>query len=111
MSAPVRAAAVAVAVGAALSALPGVAAADSGNYIVASQSAAYTFAYQWYRDLPSDVHQQGLQKFTNATDVQMCTAQWDRGNLYRIQAYAPGTRYAPASSETDAIVDCRYFLA
>ncbi|GAB2747097.1 hypothetical protein [Amycolatopsis magusensis] len=111
MSPPIHAAAVAAAVGVALSVLPAVAAADSGNYIVASQNAAYTFSYQWYRDLPADVHQQGLQKFTNATDVQLCTAQWDRGSLYRIQAYPPGTRYAPADSATDAIVDCRYFLA
>ncbi|MFI6026627.1 hypothetical protein [Amycolatopsis magusensis] len=30
---------------------------------------------------------------------------------HRIQACPPGTRYAPADSATDAIADCRYFLA
>jgi hypothetical protein len=106
-----KAAVVAVAAGAALACLPGTASADTGRYIVSSRSASYTFDYQWYRDLPADVHEQGLTQFTNATDVEMCTAEWEHGNLYRIKAYPPGARYQPASSDTDAIVNCAYFLA
>ncbi|MBP2472131.1 hypothetical protein JOF53_001003 [Crossiella equi] len=111
MSAKVRLAAVALAAGAALAGLPGVAAADTGNYTVSSQNVNHTYWYRWYLDLPAEVHQEGLRYFSNDTDVQMCTAEWDRGTLYRIQGYAPRSGKQPASSETDAIVDCRYFLA
>ncbi|MCO1580967.1 hypothetical protein M8C13_34945 [Crossiella sp. SN42] len=111
MSARVRVAAVALAAGAALAGLPAVAVADTGSYTVSSQNVSNTFWYRWYLDLPAEVHQEGLRYFFNATDVAMCTADWDRGTLYRIQAYAPGSGKQPASSRTDAIVDCRYFLA
>ncbi|MEW9554943.1 hypothetical protein [Nonomuraea sp. NPDC050783] len=86
----------------------GAAFADSGTYTTNQ----YRHAYAWYRDLPADTHQQGLAYFSNATDVAMCTAYWDRGNLYRTKAYAPGaSEVFSAKPHVDAIVDCRYFLA
>jgi hypothetical protein len=87
---------------------PSPALADSGTYTTNQ----YTFSYTWYRDLPADTHSQGLSYFANRTDVSMCTAYWDRGNLYRTKAYAPGASEVFSSKpRVDAIVDCRYFLA
>ncbi|NUP19430.1 MAG: hypothetical protein HOZ81_25760 [Streptomyces sp.] len=82
--------------------------ADSGTYVTNQ----YRFVYTWYRDLPADVHIQGLAYFSNATDVSMCTAYWNRGNLYRHKAFPPGTSEVFSEKpRVDAIVDCRYFLA
>lgn len=93
-----------------LTGLQGPAHAASEFYVVSSATVVQEFGYAWYRDLPAKIHQEGLTYFMNWTNVAMCTADWDRGNLYRLQTFAPHTEGQGDYTDTDAIVDCRYFL-
>jgi len=87
--------------------------ADSGNYCYQNVDIGQVQCelYTWYKDIRADIHRAGVQYIWNGTDRDMCAAYWDRGNLYRLALFRPGTdRRDDALKETDAIVDCRYFL-
>lgn len=92
-------------------AAPGTASADYGRYTMCGFSRCESFDYTWYRDLPADIHREGLRSFGNNTPVDMCGAKWDRGNLYRVQVFPAWYGHVKSNGGIDAIVDCRYFLA
>ncbi len=87
--------------------------ADTGNYCYRNNGAglAQCNSYTWYHDIRADIHRAGVQVIWNGTDRDMCAGNWDRGTLYSIAKLPPGTEESGGHlKETDAIVDCRYFL-